>query len=484
MELLGASDWQGKVFSGGWVQGGGRSYPSVEPATGERLAEVGSAAPEDVARAVRLASDTQRAWAATPYDRRARVLRRAADLLEQQEKEVVDWVVREGGVPRYFAGPYGPAEEFRQAAALASAPQGQVLPSWEPRLSFTRRLPVGIVGVIAPFNAALMLAVRALAPALAVGNAVVLKPDPRTAVSGGLLLARLLEEAGLPAGILHVLPGGGDVGRELVTHPGVPVIAFTGSVVAGRQVASLAAPLLKRVHLELGGNSAVVVLEDADVEQAAWAGSFGSFHHAGQVCMASSRHLVAAPLVEEYTTLLAKRAAELRIGNPADGDVAYGPLIDEEARDRVHQVVRDSLTAGARLVTGGTYDRLFYRPTVLADVPLTARAYHEEIFGPVAPVLAFNDPEEAVRLAAGTEHGLSLAVLTRDVARGLALAERVPVGMVHINDQTSTDEPIAPFGGVGVSGNGSRIGGQEANLDAFTELQWITVNQEPATYPF
>jgi benzaldehyde dehydrogenase (NAD) len=483
-ELLGAAAWAGKIYSGGWVDGGGDSFASIEPATGQQLADVGSATAEDVHRAVQRASEAQRAWAATPYDSRAAVLRRAADLLAQHHVELEDWEVREAGLPRYFAGALPAAEDFRQAAALTSAPLGQVLPSVQPRLSFTRRRPVGVVGVIAPFNAPLILAARALAPALAVGNAVVLKPDPRTVVCGGVVFARLFEEAGLPSDVFHVLPGGGDIGRELVTHPNVPVIAFTGSVTAGREVARLAAGLLKRVHLELGGNSALVVLEDADLEQAVRAGTFGSFHHAGQVCMASSRHLVAASLVDEYTGLLAERAEKLRIGDPAADDVAYGPLIDEAARDKIHAIVCDSVAAGARLKTGGSYDRLFYQPTVLADVPPEARAYQEEIFGPVAPITTFRDIDEAARLASQTEYGLSLAIQTTDIVSGLALAERVPVGMVHINDQTSTGEAIAPFGGVGSSGNGYRIGGQQANLEAFTEMQWVTVNQEFASYPF
>jgi benzaldehyde dehydrogenase (NAD) len=482
--LLDTGDWAGKIYSGGWVAGAGGSYPSVEPATGKELAEVGAAGPGDVRRAARRAREAQPAWAATPYDQRAAVLRRAADLMEEHRDELTRWVTREAGLPRYWAGVEGPAEEFRQAAALTGAPLGEVLPSTQPRLSFTRRLPVGVVGVIAPFNVPVMLAVRALAPALALGNAVVLKPDPRTAVCGGVALARLLEEAGLPPDVLHVLPGGGDIGRELVTDPDVAVIAFTGSVAAGRAIAELAAPRLKRVHLELGGNSALVVLDDADLALAARAAGFGSFHHAGQVCMAASRHLVAASVAEEFTERLRQHAEQLRVGNPAEEDVAYGPLIDQAARDRVHAVVHDSVGTGARLVTGGDYDGLFYRPTVLADVPVEARAYREEIFGPVAPVVAFQDLDEAARLAAGTEYGLSLAVLTRDVTKGLALADRVPVGMVHINDQTSTDEPVAPFGGMGVSGNGFRIGGQRANIDAFTETQWITVNQEPPAYPF
>ena len=267
VDLLGTVDWSCRIFSGGWVEGGGGSYPSVEPATGNPLGQVGAASPADVNRAVQLARQGQRLWAEMSYQERAAVLRRAADLLEVHHGEIEDWSMREAGVPRYWAGVDGPSEELRQAASLASFPRGQVLPSTQPRLSFTRRIPVGVVGVIAPFNAPLMLAVRSLAPALAVGNAVVLKPDPRTAVCGGVLLARIFEEAGLPSDVLHVLPGGPDIGRQLVSHPDVPVIAFTGSAAAGRAVAELAAPLLKRVHLELGGNSALIVLEDADLEQ-------------------------------------------------------------------------------------------------------------------------------------------------------------------------------------------------------------------------
>ena len=212
----------GQIYSSGWVDGGGQTFASVEPATGRQLADVGAAARDDVRRAVPRAREAQRAWAATPYDGRAKVLRRAAELLVEHQVELEDWVVREAGLPRYFAGALGAAEEFHQAAALTSAPLGQVLPSAQPRLSFTRRRPVGVVGVIAPFNAPLMLAARALAPALAVGNSVVLKPDARTAVCGGVAFARLLEEAGLPQDVLHVLPGGADMGENSSPTPMFP----------------------------------------------------------------------------------------------------------------------------------------------------------------------------------------------------------------------------------------------------------------------
>ena len=486
MTLLDEPRWPGRIFSGGWVPGSAGQFDSLEPATGKILARVGAASEADVHRAAQRAATAQRGWAALPHPERAAVLRRAGGLFEQHREEIETWVMRESGAGRPFAGIQtieGGAEECHAAAALAAAPYGEVLRTAQDRLSFSRRLPVGVVGVIAPFNAPIALAVRAVAPALALGNAVLLKPDPRTAVCGGIALARVFEEAGLPEGLLHVLPGDADAGAALVEAPQVRVIAFTGSTRAGRSIALAAARHLKRVHLELGGNSALVVLDDVDLEAAASAGAFGSFHHAGQICMASSRHLVHATVVEEYTAILARHADALQVGDPLDG-AAVGPVIDGGQRDAVHRIVTASVGAGARLAAGGSYDGLFYRPTVLAGVPLTAPAYAGEIFGPVAPVVAFRDLDQAAELAAGTEYGLSLGVLTRDVAKGMALAERIPSGLVHINDQTVNDEATAPFGGVGESGTGSRHGGSAANLDAFTEQQWVTVRGDVPRYPF
>ncbi|MEV3907367.1 benzaldehyde dehydrogenase [Streptomyces canus] len=487
MTFLDAGDWQERIFSGEWIKATGESYDSTEPATGKTLGRVGSATPADLERAVEHAVRAQRDWAARPYVERAQVLRRAARLFEEHQAEIAEWIVRESGALRPFADfqtSNGAAEECYEAAALAAAPYGEVLRSIEDRLSFARRRPVGVVGVIAPFNAPMVLAMRAVAPALALGNAVVLKPDPRTAICGGVTIARVFEEAGLPAGVLHMLPGGADVGAALVDDPRVPVIAFTGSTRAGKAIATAAAQRLKRVHLELGGNSALIVLDDADLEKAVSAGAFGSFHNAGQVCMASSRHLVHASVAEDYAELLAQHANAAPVGDPAGGQVALGPMIDERQLQAAHSVVTDSVASGARLAAGGTYEGLFYRPTVLADVPLDARAYKEEIFGPVAPVVPFQDLDEAVRLAGDTHYGLSLGILTRDVAKGLALADRIPTGLVHINDQTVNDEATVPFGGVGESGNGSRHGGTVANLEGFTEQQWVTVRGEIPDYPF
>jgi benzaldehyde dehydrogenase (NAD) len=487
MGFLERSSWEGKIYSGGWVAGSGGEYPAVEPATGRELARVGAATPADVHKAAEAAAQAQRAWAALTYDRRAEVLRRAGQLFFEHEDEIHEWLIRESGAIRPFAQfqtRVVGAEECFEAAALASHPYGELLRSNQPRLSLTRRLPVGVVGVISPFNAPIILSVRSIAPALALGNAVVLKPDPRTAVCGGVVFARIFEEAGLPDGVFHMLPGGVDVGQAIVTDPLIRVIAFTGSTRAGKAIAQAAADRLKRVHLELGGNSALIILDDVEVERAVSVGAMGSFNHAGQICMATSRHLVHARIADEYAATLAEHANRLPVGDPTREDVAMGPIIDAKQRDNIHRVVTASVDAGARLAAGGTYQGLFYRPTVLTDVPLTAPAYAEEIFGPVAPVVAFRDLDEAARLAAGTEYGLSLGILTRDVMKGLDLAERIPAGLVHINDQTVNDEAIIPFGGVGESGTGSRAGGAQANLEAFTETQWVTLRGDLPQYPF
>jgi benzaldehyde dehydrogenase (NAD) len=488
MTFLDRARWEGKIFTAqGWVAGSGGEYDAVEPATGATLARVGAASEADVQKAAESATQAQRAWAALPYDRRAAVLRHAGQLFVEHEDEINDWLVRESGAIRPFAGFQThavAAEECWEAAGLASHPYGELLHSNQPRLSMARRLPVGVVGVIAPFNAPIILAVRAIAPALALGNAVVLKPDPRTAVCGGVVFARIFEEAGLPPGLLQVLPGGADVGAALVDAPQIRVIAFTGSTRAGKIIAERAAKQLKRVHLELGGNSALIVLDDVDLEKAASVGAFGSFNHSGQICMATSRHLVADSIAADYATVLAEHAERIPVGDPNRDDVGMGPIIDAAQRDRVHGVVTASVDAGATLRAGGTYEGLFYRPTVLSDVPLTAPAYAQEIFGPVAPVVAFGSLDEAAALAGGTEYGLSLGILTKDVMKGLALAERIPSGLVHINDQTVNDEALIPFGGVGESGTGSRHGGAAANLEAFTETQWVTVRGDLPAYPF
>ncbi|MFD7940493.1 aldehyde dehydrogenase family protein [Streptomyces sp. NPDC059755] len=478
MPLLDPKNWQSRPLSG-------PRYTVTEPATGDPLGTVDLAGAADVGPAAEAARAAQAEWARLPHFVRAGVLRKAGDLFTAHADELREWIVRESGsIPgKADFELHVAAQECYEAAALASRPAGQVLPSEAPRLSYTRRVPVGVVGVISPFNAPLILSIRSVAPALALGNAVVLKPDPRTAVCGGLALAAVFAEAGLPENLLHILPGGAETGAALVADPQVPVISFTGSTGAGRAVGEAAGRHLKRAHLELGGNSALIVLEDADLDAVISTAAWGSFFHQGQICMTTGRHLVHASLYEEYVERLAAKADALAVGDPHRAQVHLGPLIDGGQLTKVHGLVEASTAAGAKLAAGGRHEDLFYRPTVLAGVDDDTPAYAEEVFGPVAPVRSFGTPDEAVALAARSAYGLSLGVVTRDAARGLDLAERIPTGIVHINDQTVNDEAVAPFGGVAASGTGARFGG-EANLEAFTDVRWTTVRADVAPYPF
>ncbi|MEU8308435.1 benzaldehyde dehydrogenase [Actinomadura sp. NPDC048955] len=486
MTLLDPGAWIGKIFDGGWAAArDGGVFEVGEPATGATLGTLGEAGAADVARAARAAAAAQRDWAARTYEERAAVLRAAGRLFEEHAAEIGDWIVREAGSipPKADLETRFAANLCYESAALASHPQGLVLPSAQPRWSLARRRPAGVVSVISPFNFPLILAMRSVAPALALGNAVLLKPDPRTAVCGGVSIARIFQEAGLPEGLLHLLPGGREAGEAVVEAPQVRVVSFTGSTAAGRRIGEVCGRLLKRAHLELGGNNALIVLPGARVADAVSAGAWGAFLHQGQICMTSGRHLVHESLHAEYVAALADKADKLPVGDPAAGPVALGPIIDAGQLARIDELVRATVAAGARLAAGGTHEGLFYRPTVLDEVTPDMPAYAQEVFGPVAPVVPFSTPEEAVELAAATEYGLSLGILG-DVGQAMKIADAVPTGLVHINDQTVNDEPVVPFGGVAASGNGSRFGGPDANIEAFTETQWLTVRGEIATYPF
>lgn len=476
--------WGGRTYLGGWTSLAS-TRDIVSPSTGERIGSYAEGTAKDIEIAADLAVSAQRLWAAASPDERSAVLRRAGSLIEENVDVLGQWLSDEAGSATgkaaFEAGLV--ASEFHLASATAMVPYGQLLRTGRPRLSMSRRLPVGVVGIISPFNFPSILSARSIAPALALGNAVIIKPDPRTTVTGGLFFAAILEEAGLPAGLFSVVPGGAEVGGALVDEPRVPVISFTGSTPAGRAIGARAGQLLKRAHLELGGNNALVVLDDADVEAAASAGAWGSFLHQGQICMTTGRHIVHESLYDRYVELMTEKASTIPVGAPSSG-APLGPLIDAGQRDKVHGIVTSSVEAGARLTTGGTYDGLFYRPTVLADLTVDHPAFADEIFGPVAPIISFSTVDQLVQLVNSTPYGLSLALLSSNPYRAFEIAERMPSGILHINDQTVDDEAQAPFGGVGASGTGARFGGHEANIEAFTETQWVTIQGEIATYPF
>ena len=468
-----------------WRPGTGEPREVREPATGRHLLSVPQSTTDDVRRAAAAAAAAQPAWAETNYQERARILRRAAEIYEAHRPEFGTWTQRETGAhhnkmhheQNFTTG------ELLAASTMPWQPYGSLVPTvQQERLSMIRRVPVGVVGAITPWNSPSVLGMRVVAPALALGNAVVLKPDPQTPVCGGAMFAAVFKEAGLPDGLLQIVIGDAEAGEALVTDPNVNMVSFTGSTEVGRLVGSLAGGLLKKVSLELGGNNPLVVLDDADLAAAASAGAYSSFQFQGQVCFATGRHIVHRSVADEYVDLLAQKARRLRTGDPYREDVELGPIVNEQQLQRVDDIVQRSVRdGGARLVEGGTYEGLFYRPTVLADVKLDSPAWTDEIFGPVAPVVTFSSDDEAVELANSSEYGLAAGVYSRSISRGLAIANRIKAGMVHVNDQSINDEATIPFGGMGLSGNGGRFG-SEANLEAFTQWQWVTVRDEPRSF--
>ncbi len=369
---------------------------------------------------------------------------------------------------------------FDHAADLLSAPWRTVLEETAETLSYYERTPLGVVSVIGPFNWPLVLALRAVAPALACGNPVVLKPSSNTAVAGGLLLARLFEEAGLPSGVLNVVPGGGPAGAAVVRDENVAMIAFTGSTRVGRDIGAVAGGELKRFALELGGKNPFIVLEDADIELAARAGAFGNFLHQGQICIAVGLHVVHERVAAAYSARLAELAREMNVGDPWREQVALGPIISERQRDRIHGMVQEAISQGAKVLEGGVFDGPFYRPTVVIDLPVSARLVKEEVFGPIAPIMTFRDDEQALRLANGSDYGLAASVFG-ELEHARTFAKRVASGMVHVNDKPVKVHTRAPFGGVKASGNITRIGTNQ-DLDEYTSSRWVTERKVTPCY--
>jgi benzaldehyde dehydrogenase (NAD) len=482
--FIGDEHLAGTFFTGSW-ETGSSTADVLEPATGAVLGKIAIATPDDIAKAASSSRSAQRAWAAETPDARAGVFPKAIQIAHDRWNDIVEWIMRESGSVKAKA-------EFelsitikalQLAGAMPHQAQGLILPSERGRISLARRRPLGVVGIIAPFNFPLYLAMRAVAPAIAVGNAVVLKPDPRTSICGGLVIARLFELAGLPSGVLQVLPGRGDAGEALCRDPNIAMIQFTGSTAAGRMVGKTASEHLKKVSLELGGKNSLIVLEDADLELAAKNASWASYLHQGQICMSAGRVLVHSSIVEEFSQRLKAHAEALPVGDPMSGQVAVGPIINQTQVDHARKVLDESVAAGASVTAGGTTDGLFFTPTVLTGVTKDMPAFKDEIFGPVAVIVPFDTDEQAIALANDTDYGLSAAIITRDVGRGMAIGDELHAGLIHINDQTVNDDVVNPFGGVGASGNGTSIGGP-ANWEEFTHWQWTTMKGTPPAYPF
>ncbi|MGP3987839.1 aldehyde dehydrogenase family protein [Streptomyces sp. 3N207] len=476
-----------QCIDGEWRPGTG-SWDIIDfnPYNGEKLASITVATRDEVDEAYRAAERAQREWAATnPYARR-RVFERAIRVIEDSEQQITEAIIAELGGTRHKAAfeIHMVKEFFREALQLSLNPLGEILPSSVPgKENRVYRDPVGVVGIISPFNYPFLLAVKSAAPALALGNAVLLKPHQSTPVCGGTLVAKVLEDAGLPPGLVNVvITDSAEIGDTLIEHPVPKVISFTGSDRVGRHVATVAGRNFKRVILQLGSNSGLVVLDDADVDYAVDAAVYSRFVNQGQLCMAANRIIVDRRLEPEFTAKFVERVSRLVVGDPEHPETHIGPLINSRQAERVTAIVEQALAEGATALLHGAVDGNLVSPSVLTDLPKDSPLLHEEIFGPVALIIPVDGEEEAVQVANDTPYGLAGAVHSGDIERGISVARRIEAGMVHVNDSTVADEPIVPYGGEKHSGLG-RLNGPQV-VEAFTTTRWVSIQRDRSEFPF
>lgn len=476
-------------LAGQWRSGSSQTQlPVLNPYTGEELLKLNLATKDDMEQAFVAARDAQVGWAAMGPAARAAVLLKAVEIFDQRREEIIDWLIKESGSTRIKAQiEWGAARGITlEAASFPSRVQGCILPNDIPgKESRVYRKPIGVVGVISPWNFPLHLSQRSVAPALALGNAVVIKPASDTPVTGGLLLAHIFAEAGLPAGVLSVVVGSGaEIGDAFVAHPIPGFISFTGSTQVGLNIGRIAcgSQHLKHVALELGGNSPFVVLADADVEQAVNAAVVGKFLHQGQICMAINRIIVEQPLLEEFTRRYVERVSALKYGDPSFADTVVGPVINPKQLAGLLHKIETAKQEGATVLVGGEPQGNVLPPHVFGNVTADMDIAREEIFGPLVGIQSARDELHALELANQSDYGLSSAIFTASLERGVRFAQGVQAGMTHINDMPVNDAPNAAFGGEKGSGLG-RFNGEWA-IQEFTRDHWITVQHTPRQYPF
>ncbi|MCU1421166.1 MAG: Aldehyde Dehydrogenase [Microbacteriaceae bacterium] len=477
-------------INGEWTAAGGPTFPVTNPLNDELVFEAAAGGAADAEAAVAAAAAAFPAWASlTPGARQALFLR-AADIVDRRTEELVELMAVEGGASRAFSTFQIrlSAAMLRQAAGWGYLPQGDVILSDTPgRTATVTRKPLGVVAGFTPWNGAFYLARRTFLLPMAFGNTTVIKPSELAPRSSGLVHAEILAEAGFPPGTFNVVtnaPGGAaEIAEVFFESPAVRVINFTGSDKTARMLGERAGRALKRMVLELGGFNPAILLEDADIEESIKAVTFGAFLHQGQVCMNTRKVYVARSLHDEFVAGLAERVRALKQGDPTDPAVIIGPLINDAAVAQIEARVKDALDRGATLVTGGTREGRIYAPTILTNVPADAicATGADETFGPLLVIEAFDDADEALRKAQDTPYGLTASIMTRDRARGLAMAARFDSGIVHVNGPTMASEAALPVGGVKNSGWGRS--GYYA-IEDFTEHRLVTVSSEPGRYPF
>ena len=466
---------------------GGRTFERRNPLNDSIASKAAAADVADARAAADAAAKAFPAWSALGPNERRALLMKAADAMSAKTPEFIARMAAEIGATAGWAGfnVHLAAGMLREAAAMTTQIGGEVIPSDKPGcISMAVRQPVGVILSIAPWNAPVILGTRALAMPLACGNTVVLKAS-ELCPGTHRLIAECLLEAGLPAGVVNVVTNAPAdapaVVEALIAHPAVRRINFTGSTKVGRIIAETAARHLKPVLLELGGKAPMLVLDDADLDEAVKAAAFGAFMNQGQICMSTERLVVDNKVADEFVTKFAAKANTLVAGDPHKGNTPLGAVVSKEAVQKVQGLIKDATSKGAKLVAGGRAEGAIMDAAVLDHVTPDMSIYHEESFGPVVCVVRAQDAEDAIRIANDTEYGLSAAVFSRNIPRAMDVARRIESGICHVNGPTVHDEAQMPFGGTKASGYG-RFGGK-AGMDQFTELRWITIETQPGRFP-
>jgi aldehyde dehydrogenase (NAD+) len=476
-----------QYIGGVWRDGSSKkTLTDTNPYDGKPIAEFRLASLSDLDEAYRSAAAAQKTWAeVNPFEKRA-ILEKAITWIEQNEADITDIIIEElGGTHlKAFIEIMLVKTFIKEASTYPLRMTGEILPSTiDGKENRLYRIPAGVVGVISPFNFPFNLSMRSVAPALACGNGVVLKPHDDTPIMGGTLIAKIFEEAGIPKGLLNVIVADiGEIGDAFVEHPIPRIISFTGSESVGRHIGRVAGGALKKAILELGGNSALIVLEDADLQTAINAAVFSRFAHQGQVCMCANRILVQRSVYSKFLDKFVDQVSKLKAGDPRDPQTDLGPLINQRQAETFFKQVQKGIDEGARTVLRGKVDGNVASPTIFSDVKPDMWIAQNEMFGPAVCVMPFDTPQDAIRIANDSPYGLSGAIHTQDVEYGAELAKQIESGMVHVNDGTINDDPLIAFGGEKASGVG-RLNGKWA-LEEFTTLKWVSVQHKARHYPF
>ena len=483
------NDFHLQYIAGSWQQGKDDSVnTNTNPFNGDTLVEIQQATDKQLDEAYQAANKAQQAWAKQTPAERAAVLYKVVNIFDERQEEIVNWLIKESGSTRIKAmAEFGNARAITlESASFPSRVHGEIRPSNTPgKENYIYREPMGVIAVISPWNFPLHLTQRSIAPALALGNAVVLKPASDTPITGGLLFAKIFEEAGLPKGLLNVVVGAGsEIGDAIVTHDIPSFVSFTGSTSVGKHIGELAngGDYIKQVALELGGNSPFVVLKDADIEQAVKAAAFGKFLHQGQICIAINRIIVEDEIYDDFVERFLAHVKTLNVGDPSKEDTAVGPIINEKQVKSLKEKIAQAQKEGAKMILSGDIDGQVVPPHIFTDVTREMDLSRNEVFGPLVGIIRAKDEDDALSIANDSMYGLSSAVFTQDMAKGLRFARGIRAGMTHINDVSVNDESNVPFGGEKNSGIG-RFNGEWV-LEEFTRTHWISMQNEPRQYPF